>query len=68
MNQYRRNKENVSSFAGKQQYKPLDQSDFFSTERVDNMIESTDGMLCMKTDYVQGGSGEERSGVGKEGR
>lgn len=31
------------------------------------MMKTTDGMLCMKNDYVQEGSGEDRSGVGKEG-
>lgn len=31
------------------------------------MMKTTDGMLCMKNNYVQEGSGEDRSGVGKEG-
>lgn len=30
------------------------------------MMKTTDGMLCMKNDYVQEGSGEDGSGVGKE--
>jgi hypothetical protein len=30
------------------------------------MMKSADGGLCMKTDYVREGSGEDRGGIGKE--
>lgn len=35
-------------------------------ERLRHMMKSADGLLRMETDYVQEGSREERSGVGKE--
>lgn len=35
-------------------------------ESLGHMMKSADGGLCMKTDYVREGSGEDRGGIGKE--
>ena len=73
VNQCRRhNDKEPIGFPVKQQHKPfrlvddLFQNRATRDERLGHMMKSADGTLCMKTDYVREGSGEDQSGTGKE--